>query len=167
MRQIKRVFHYAIILFLICISFSVKGQNSNQFEKMVNDGLLRILEETESYYVKYFKNKRSITEDFYIFVDHYPSNFEFSQEIQSIGVKKISLNDLTSEQKQEGVVGVSFSGIELDSAILKIIFVTLDVKMNGNILEIGLSDGYFFYYEYSCELKTWILFDPATLDDLH
>lgn len=156
MNQIRQIVFSALIIQISLMACSVKAQKNNQLENMINESLLQILNEKETYYLERFENKKSLTKDFYIFEEHFPRNFEFSEEIRSIGIKFISINNLSNEQKKKGVFGISFTGVSLNDNLLKLTFISQGAKMRDNTLEVGYSEGFEFYYKYSCELKKWI-----------
>jgi len=156
-----------IIFFVVLLSINEIGQAQTQdtiieddrIEIMIQDALLTVLKIEKGYIVNGVTTKK-INDDFYIWIDHYPSGFEPTQEILSLNLrlKFISIYSLTKKQKKKGIVGIGFSGVRIDDNKVKLYFSSNNVFLKNNKLYIGIDgEGYSFEYEYSCEKQEWVL----------
>lgn len=144
--------------FFLTLTFSISCiAQTNQLDSLINDDLQRIIIDKQKYYNAVWEGNKTIANDYCIFTNNYYRNFEYSNEVISTGIKFIFPGNLTKQQKKQGVYGVAFSGVKLENNKLQLIFVDQGYKLEGKKLICGLADGYSFYYEYSCDLKQWIL----------
>lgn len=163
MKNLLKIFVLFFMLFPITVVCQAQTQDTiiedDQIEKMIQDALLTVLQ-VEKHYIEKEITRQKITDDFYIWVDHYPAGFEPTQEILNLNLKLkfISIYSLTKKQKKKGIVGISFSGVRIDGNKIKLYFCTKNAFLKDKILYIGIDgDGYSFEYEYSCEKQEWVL----------
>ncbi|MGI6291578.1 MAG: hypothetical protein ACOXZH_04035 [Bacteroidales bacterium] len=162
MKNLIKIFVLFFMLFPITLASKAQKQDTiieyDQIEKMIQEALLTVLK-IEKHYIEKGITRQKITDDFYIWVDHYPAGFEPTQEILNLDLKLkyISIYSLTKKQKKKGIKGISFSGVRIDSNKIKLYFCSKNVFLKDKILYISIGEGYLFEYEYSCEKQEWVL----------
>ncbi|MDI6834031.1 MAG: hypothetical protein QMD02_09355 [Bacteroidales bacterium] len=162
MKNVLKVFIIIAIIILVSVKSNAQTEvakiEEDQITKMIQNALFIVLTIEKGYIKQNATNKRQ--DGIYVWIDHYPSGFEPTQEIidLTLKLKYVSIYGLTQRQKRKGIYGIAFSGVRIDGNKLILNFAGMGVKLRNNILHIGHdSDGYSFEYEYSCEKQEWVL----------
>jgi hypothetical protein len=146
---------YILFLAIFLITIDLEGQEVNQLNKMINECLYSFLDKK--------KNDFALAEDYFanlfLSLDYYPRNFTFSEQIQSLDLKYLSLN--TNSYYQVLKKGKKYNFIFLDLSLnndeISITFSDRIVMLpKKNEINIAVSDFCTFTYKYSCEEKNWI-----------
>ena len=149
-------------IFLIISAFIIVvplwGQKVNQLNDMLNQGVLSIIELKQKEVAEKRINPNSFN-GFHIFVDNFPYDFEFTDEIIQLKIPFIHTSDFTKDQLKKGIWGILLRNIVLDNDLLTIKFAIFDYRFDKKIKTVAVIHNYNFLYKFYSEEKKWKLIE--------
>lgn len=148
-----------IFIFVLFITFHLKGQNNNQLHEIVETSLHLYIE-----HIQDFINKGIVVQEqsdaLYVCVDGLPSHYPLDSMKNVLFFSLNNHEGLPNSFKQKLKKGINaiFVEVELKDNQLFIAVSSRSVKLvNKKNISISIGDWGHYFYEYFCDKKEWKL----------
>ncbi len=150
---------FILLICILLINFIIYGQERNSLNDIINHSLNLYVNKVDT-----LVEKRTIVKKFfqekYVNMDGYPLNFILDNNLKK-ELKQIRLFDdvFLKNILKKGTYVIFFDGIDLKSNRIMLSFSSRYVILKKGGLNISISDGGVYTYEYSNEKQEWYLIE--------